>query len=459
MSIKKLHSQQRFTLNKKDITNFEKVAEFVVWWIKNEPIASVISGRSSNIIFNEGYRPKLVNQNNPELVRQDINSLAKWFIVKVFIDLNILEDVAKDEFMKFIDILDEASEETLITAGNMGIKYDINFDNFVYEKEIEKISEESERNLFKANFLSDNVLAAEIRILAWLYYNYFGEWYQLRHKRHMIKVAMFEDDALLREIYQKIFKENNLQLIWFSSPPDNVVEKIAEIKPDLISMSVVMPGMDGFSAAKLLKSDPKTKNIPLVFFTTCGQKEDIETGHRLGAVDYFVKSRWAPSEIITRFIEIIKQGNNYKPHQVEFKQGLKNRIKKIFKTGAGDKRLPLVLLIENDEFLVKMYTTKLQQEGLDVKISRDGEDGLRQAKELLPDIILLGLILPKMDGFKVMEELKKDPILSKIPIIKLSMIEQRKEISGKEMYDQLAAHMPSEVVKRAKQIVLEQKNK
>lgn len=156
---------------------------------------------------------------------------------------------------------------------------------------------------------------------------------------------------------------------------------------------------------------------------------------------------------------IIRRRNNYKPHQVEFKQGLKNRIKKIFRTRTDDRRIPLVLLVENDEFLAGMYTTKLQQEGFNVKISRDGEDGLRQVKKFLPDIILLDLILPKMDGFKVMDELKKDSILSKIPIIKLDMIEQGKEISGKEMYEKMAAHMPSEVAKRAKQIVLGQKTK
>lgn len=180
----KLFSQKRPTLKKNDIPNFEKVAEFVIWFIKNEPIANAISNRSSNIIFNEGYRPKSGTQNNPESVKPDINSLEEWFIVKIFIDLNMLKDANKDEFRQFIDILDEAGRETLITAGEIATKYDLNFESFVYEREIEKIPNGAEQEWFKINFLDDNVLGGEIRILAWLYHEYFAEWYQLREKRN-----------------------------------------------------------------------------------------------------------------------------------------------------------------------------------------------------------------------------------------------------------------------------------
>lgn len=185
MSIfQKLFGSKRPILKTEDIPNFEKVAEFVLWFIKNEPIANAVSNRNSNIIFNEGYRPKSGTQNNPESINANISSLAEWFITKIFIDLNILKDASKEEFRQFIDILDEAGTETLITAGEIAAKYDLNFENFVYEREIEKIPVGTEREWFKINFLDDNVLGAEIRILAWLYHEYFGEWYQLKEKRN-----------------------------------------------------------------------------------------------------------------------------------------------------------------------------------------------------------------------------------------------------------------------------------
>jgi len=179
----KLFGSKRPILKKTDIPSFEKVAEFVAWFMKNDSHVRTISNPSSNIIFNEGYRPKSGTENSPESINPNINSLAEWFITKIFVDLNMVKDASKDEFKQFIDLLDKASTETLITAGQIATKYDFNAARFVYEKEIEKIPAGEEREHFKVNFLQDNVLSAEIRILAWLYHEYFGEWYQLKEDR------------------------------------------------------------------------------------------------------------------------------------------------------------------------------------------------------------------------------------------------------------------------------------
>src|SRR4030066_597449 len=100
--IKKLFSPKRPTLAKADIGQVEKVAEFVVWFIKNEPIANAISNRSSNIIFNEGYRPMLVGtDNDTELLNPNISSLPEWFVTKMFITLNELIHASKEEFQGY----------------------------------------------------------------------------------------------------------------------------------------------------------------------------------------------------------------------------------------------------------------------------------------------------------------------------------------------------------------------
>ena len=63
--LSKLFGVKRPSLKKEDIRNFDKVAEFVLWFVKNEPIANAISNRSSILIFNEGFRPRYDNNNNP----------------------------------------------------------------------------------------------------------------------------------------------------------------------------------------------------------------------------------------------------------------------------------------------------------------------------------------------------------------------------------------------------------
>lgn len=182
--IKRLLGKQRPTISKKDIPDMIKVAKFVKWFIENDPLVKVIRNRSSNIIFNEGYRPKAGNLNNPEKYNPNIKELWEWFFTKIYVDLNLLKDANKEEFRDFIDLLDEAGKKTLTNAFKISSKYGLSFENVSYEKEIEKIPEGKEREHFKMNFFEDNVLGAEIRILAWLYHEYFGEWYRLKENKN-----------------------------------------------------------------------------------------------------------------------------------------------------------------------------------------------------------------------------------------------------------------------------------
>lgn len=82
--------------------------------------------------------------------------------------------------------------------------------------------------------------------------------------------------------------------------------------------------------------------------------------------------------------------------------------------------LKKILIIEDEELLLNLLQRKLFQEGYDVSIAKDGEEGLKKIKEIKPDLILLDIIMPKMGGFEVIGEKNKDPELKKIPIIIIS---------------------------------------
>ena len=119
-----------------------------------------------------------------------------------------------------------------------------------------------------------------------------------------------------------------------------------------------------------------------------------------------------------------------------------------------------ILLVEDDEFLAELYATKLNLEGFEVSLAVDGEKGLKLAKEVAPDLILLDIILPKMDGFEVLKGLKSDPSLKKIPVILLTNLSQKDEVQkglslGAKDYLIKAHFMPSEVVKKIKKTISE----
>lgn len=117
-----------------------------------------------------------------------------------------------------------------------------------------------------------------------------------------------------------------------------------------------------------------------------------------------------------------------------------------------------ILIIEDDTFLSSMYATKFEIEGFRVITALDGESGIRSAKDELPDIILLDIMLPQMNGFDVLRTLKKDDALKKIPIVLLTNMGQKDDIEqglnlGADDYMIKAHFMPSEVVGKIRKIL------
>jgi DNA-binding response OmpR family regulator len=92
-----------------------------------------------------------------------------------------------------------------------------------------------------------------------------------------------------------------------------------------------------------------------------------------------------------------------------------------------------VLVVEDETFLVKIYTVKLKKEGYDVNIATDGEQAVKLAGEVKPDLILLDLILPKMNGFEALEQIRATATGKNTPVIVLSNLGQEEDIKRAEL--------------------------
>lgn len=115
-----------------------------------------------------------------------------------------------------------------------------------------------------------------------------------------------------------------------------------------------------------------------------------------------------------------------------------------------------ILLVEDDKFLRELISKKLSSEGFDVKEAIDGEDGLRALKEGKPDLILLDLILPGIDGFEVLVRVKEDAVSSLVPVIILSNLGQREDVEkglklGAVDYLVKAHFTPNEIIEKVKE--------
>jgi DNA-binding response OmpR family regulator len=110
-----------------------------------------------------------------------------------------------------------------------------------------------------------------------------------------------------------------------------------------------------------------------------------------------------------------------------------------------------ILIVEDDKFLRELIAQKLKKEGYNVSEAIDGEEGIKKIKEEKPDLIVLDLILPGIDGFEVLSRMMADKELAKIPVIILSNLGQREEIErglklGAKDYMIKAHFTPREII-------------
>ena len=114
-----------------------------------------------------------------------------------------------------------------------------------------------------------------------------------------------------------------------------------------------------------------------------------------------------------------------------------------------------ILLVEDDTFLANIYKTKFEMEGFTVDVVENGQDGLDTAKKKKPDIVLLDILLPKMDGFTVLKKMKADDGLKNVPVILLTNLGQKDDVEkglelGAADYLIKAHFKPSETVEKVK---------
>jgi DNA-binding response OmpR family regulator len=122
----------------------------------------------------------------------------------------------------------------------------------------------------------------------------------------------------------------------------------------------------------------------------------------------------------------------------------------------GDKKT--ILLVEDDAFVSDIYHTKLSQEGYNLMIAENGLEALKKIEEKIPDLILLDIVMPYMDGIEVLKKLKENEEWKKIPVIILTNLSQKEEVEeglkiGANDYLIKSHFTPSEVVEKVKKLI------
>jgi DNA-binding response OmpR family regulator len=116
-----------------------------------------------------------------------------------------------------------------------------------------------------------------------------------------------------------------------------------------------------------------------------------------------------------------------------------------------------ILLVEDDPFLIDIYTTKLKEEGFAVEVADDGEEVMAKIAEVKPDLMLLDIVLPNVNGWEILRRVKKDATTKDLKIIILSNLAEKEEVEkgmsfGANKYLVKAHYTPTEVIKEITKI-------
>ncbi|MEG3862508.1 response regulator [Microcoleus sp. herbarium12] len=220
-------------------------------------------------------------------------------------------------------------------------------------------------------------------------------------------VLVVDDDPISRDLIQRTLARQGLH-IEVAGGGEQALRLAKQLRPDAITLDVIMPGMDGWAVLSALKADPDLAEIPVILLSFVGNKS---LGFALGASDYLTKPVDGK-----RLVALL---NKYRRDQ----------------DGAAAQSLPgEILVVEDDDATRKILRRILEKKGWAVAEADSGLAALEQLAVARPQLILLDLMLPEMDGFELIAELRKSHSGDPIPIVVITAKDltpaERQQLNG-----------------------------
>ncbi|MCV6637133.1 response regulator [Candidatus Albibeggiatoa sp. nov. NOAA] len=208
-------------------------------------------------------------------------------------------------------------------------------------------------------------------------------------------ILVIDDEAETRFLISEHLQKLGYQVVVAASGKEGL-NLARKLHPEAITLDVMMPETDGWTVLSQLKSDPNLKHIPVIMLS---MMDDPQKGYMLGATDYLSKP--INRETLVQALE---------------------------KCGFDGNKKATILVAEDNEMTRMMMQQTLERLGCEVLLAENGQVALDLLEKHTPDLILLDLMMPIVDGFSFAERLRQQPEWCKIPIIVLTA----KDLSSKE---------------------------
>jgi CheY-like chemotaxis protein/anti-sigma regulatory factor (Ser/Thr protein kinase) len=195
-------------------------------------------------------------------------------------------------------------------------------------------------------------------------------------------VLVVDDEPTVREMTERFLMREGFAVVTADGGAQGL-RLARELHPAAMTLDVMMPDIDGWTVLAAIKGDPDLADIPVVLMTIVDEKN---RGYALGATDYMVK----PVDR-ERLVAVLKD-----------------------LAGCGGRS---VLIVDDDDVLRRGVRQALEKEGWRVSEADNGRTGLERLTQAPPDVIVLDLMMPEMDGFEFCDELRKSAAWRRIPVI------------------------------------------
>jgi signal transduction histidine kinase/CheY-like chemotaxis protein len=199
-------------------------------------------------------------------------------------------------------------------------------------------------------------------------------------------ILVIDDDPVSQDLLRSMLSKEGYR-VTIAGGGEEGLRLAKELRPDVITLDISMPKMDGWSVLTTLKADPELHDIPVVMLTMVDNRS---MGFALGASEYMTK-----------------------PINRERLVGI---LKKYSPVRDGN----AVLVVEDDDNTREIMQSHLERDGWKVRTAANGRLALEAVADEMPGLILLDLMMPEMDGFTFIEEFKKSPASRNVPVIVLT---------------------------------------
>jgi diguanylate cyclase (GGDEF)-like protein len=217
-------------------------------------------------------------------------------------------------------------------------------------------------------------------------------------------VLLVEDDAATAELMSHYLTEGGYRVAHVFNGAD-AVKQVREAEPFAVILDIMLPGKNGWQILQELQSDDTTQDIPVIILSIIDNRD---LGFALGAADYLIKP--------------VK------------KETLLGKLQELNLVKSKGRRPVNILCIDDNEGVRELLKEILETEGYDVISAATGKDGVTKALQYRPDLIILDLLIPDMDGFELSQALKSNTATADIPIIVLTAkditVEERLRLVG-----------------------------